>query len=310
VRIEQLKYLLYIAETGSLTKAAEHFYISQQGISYSIKQLEKELDTKIIQYDKTVTFTLAGDLLLAKAREIVDSHNRLQDELTGLRKHTLSEESDFSRAKVKLSTIPIISSTILSEIVAKVKEHSRNTLLTTGEKSRTEILQKFSDSLDNDEIALISLVDAYMTEQFKKRINFKLLYSCNVLVLVSDQCPLAQSAEIGLEEALRYPTILFTNEPVDEKYRDFFNNQSPDIMLQSTNMTICREMIRNNSAIGFTSEFAESFLDTNGLVAVPLKESIKTHYGIICPKEKAPSKESQEVISIIEDIFSSHIKEY
>ena len=43
MRLEQLKCLVDIAQTGSITGTAQRMYATQQAVSKSIKQLEKEL---------------------------------------------------------------------------------------------------------------------------------------------------------------------------------------------------------------------------------------------------------------------------
>ena len=44
----QLKYILTIAETKSLNKAAEQLYVSQPSLTNALKELEKEYGTSII----------------------------------------------------------------------------------------------------------------------------------------------------------------------------------------------------------------------------------------------------------------------
>ena len=59
--INQLSYLITIAETGSLNKAAELLYISQPSLSGAVQELEKELG--IIIFRRTgrgVTLTTDG----------------------------------------------------------------------------------------------------------------------------------------------------------------------------------------------------------------------------------------------------------
>ena len=43
MKLEQLAHAVEIANTGSFSKAAENLYLSQPGLSASIKQLEQEL---------------------------------------------------------------------------------------------------------------------------------------------------------------------------------------------------------------------------------------------------------------------------
>ncbi|MBO5140795.1 MAG: LysR family transcriptional regulator, partial [Peptococcaceae bacterium] len=44
---DQIRLLLDLAQTHSFNQTAERHYTTQQSISYSIKQLEKELQVKI-----------------------------------------------------------------------------------------------------------------------------------------------------------------------------------------------------------------------------------------------------------------------
>ena len=58
MRIEQLRCIVDIAETGSLTATAQRQFITQQAVSKTIKQLEKELDaTLLIRTHAGVSFT-------------------------------------------------------------------------------------------------------------------------------------------------------------------------------------------------------------------------------------------------------------
>ena len=41
--LTHLHYLIVIAKTGSLNKAAEHLYVAQPSLTSAVKELEKEL---------------------------------------------------------------------------------------------------------------------------------------------------------------------------------------------------------------------------------------------------------------------------
>ena len=45
--IQQCKYVLAIAKTGSFSEAAKQLFIAQSSLSISIKSLEQELNIKI-----------------------------------------------------------------------------------------------------------------------------------------------------------------------------------------------------------------------------------------------------------------------
>lgn len=47
MRIEDLQYLIHVADFGSINLAAEACYITQQGLSRIISNLEKELGVQL-----------------------------------------------------------------------------------------------------------------------------------------------------------------------------------------------------------------------------------------------------------------------
>ena len=65
--LQQLKYVVTVAETGTITEAANRLYISQPSLSRSISTLEEELgiklqwfDNKLPEYQVTVSSLLCN----------------------------------------------------------------------------------------------------------------------------------------------------------------------------------------------------------------------------------------------------------
>ena len=62
--LQQLQYLVALAESNSINQAAQNLFVSQSGISKAIKQLEKALNTKLfLRTQKGVRLTTEGKLL-------------------------------------------------------------------------------------------------------------------------------------------------------------------------------------------------------------------------------------------------------
>jgi DNA-binding transcriptional LysR family regulator len=69
----QLKYLLEVADKGSINKAAKSLYISQPSLSNAIKEIENELHIEIFERtNKGILVTVEGAEFLGYARQIVD----------------------------------------------------------------------------------------------------------------------------------------------------------------------------------------------------------------------------------------------
>ena len=74
----QLKYILTIAETKSLNKAAEQLYVSQPSLTNALKELEKEVGITIFfRTGRGVTLTNDGVEFLAYARELYREYEQL-----------------------------------------------------------------------------------------------------------------------------------------------------------------------------------------------------------------------------------------
>ena len=81
MQLQTLRYFLDIAQTHSINQSAKKFFVSQQVMSKSIKNLEIELAVKLLNRTKTgVTLTLAGEVLLNRAQEIIAAYDELCDE--------------------------------------------------------------------------------------------------------------------------------------------------------------------------------------------------------------------------------------
>ena len=67
--LQQLRYAIGIAETGSFNKAAEKLYISQPSLTAAIKDLEDELNILIFNpTSRGVKLTNEGEEFISYAR--------------------------------------------------------------------------------------------------------------------------------------------------------------------------------------------------------------------------------------------------
>ena len=72
MRIEQLKYLIAVAENGSINKAAQSLYVSYQSLLAAINSFEAEIGHKVIVRTAHGTYlTEAGKQIVEESRDIV-----------------------------------------------------------------------------------------------------------------------------------------------------------------------------------------------------------------------------------------------
>lgn len=80
MELRHLRYFVAVAETGSLSRAAEKLFIAQPPLSVQIRQLEDELGVALfMRHPKGVRLTAAGETLLPEARHLLQRAGRLRD---------------------------------------------------------------------------------------------------------------------------------------------------------------------------------------------------------------------------------------
>jgi DNA-binding transcriptional LysR family regulator len=112
MELRHLRYFMTVAETGSLSRAAEKLFIAQPPLSVQIRQLEEELGLPLfVRHPKGVKLTAAGEALVPEARHLLDRAGRLK---------TLVQGAEVSSHLV-LGYVPSASSTVLPALLGRLK---------------------------------------------------------------------------------------------------------------------------------------------------------------------------------------------
>lgn len=117
--LKQLQYFQKVAKTGNYTKAAQLLFISQPALSFSIQELEKELNAPLLKKDgRTVELTKYGEILLGHAERIFGEIESAVDSIDCL------VNSD--RGHITLSYISAMSAVFIPRIVRAFCETPEN----------------------------------------------------------------------------------------------------------------------------------------------------------------------------------------
>ena len=96
--LQQLRYLIEVAQSGSFNAAAHELYVSQSTLSMAIKDLESELGVSIfLRSNRGLTLTAEGTELLGYARQVVEQADLLSERF-------VNKTSNNRRARLAIST--------------------------------------------------------------------------------------------------------------------------------------------------------------------------------------------------------------
>lgn len=142
------KYKVFyaVAECQSFSKATEYLHISQPAISYAIKELESQLNTKLfIRNNKSVILSDDGEKLLYYVKNAFDNIN--------MGETIIKEKEDDLTGIIRIGIYSHISLVMLPKIMKKFNEIHPNAKFYIYSTSNVEMIEK----LHNRELDFVVL---------------------------------------------------------------------------------------------------------------------------------------------------------
>lgn len=200
--LQQIKYALTIADTGSMNRAAELLYISQPTLSGAVKELEREIGIAIfLRTSKGVTATAEGAEFLSYARQVYQQYDLLTQKYSahGSFKRKFGVSSQHYSFAVKAFVETVKKYGTLNFDFAMRETRTMDVITDVGSlKSEVGIL--YLDSFNRKVIEKL-LADNELT--------FTPLINCRAYVYMWKGHPLAGESSVSLEQLRDYPCMSF-----------------------------------------------------------------------------------------------------
>lgn len=200
--LQQIKYALTIADSGSMNRAAELLYISQPTLSGSVKELEREIGIAIfLRTSKGVTATAEGAEFLSYARQVYQQYDLLTQKYSahGSFKRKFGVSSQHYSFAVKAFVETVKKYGTLNFDFAMRETRTMDVITDVGSlKSEVGIL--YLDSFNRKVIEKL-LADNELT--------FTPLINCRAYVYMWKGHPLAGESSVSLEQLRDYPCMSF-----------------------------------------------------------------------------------------------------
>lgn len=111
MELQQLRYVVAVAEERSFTRAAERCFVVQSALSHQIKALERELGIQLFaRTSRRVELTPAGDVFVARARESLCAAERAITDA--------AEANGNIRGALSIGVIPTVTALDVPQVLA------------------------------------------------------------------------------------------------------------------------------------------------------------------------------------------------
>lgn len=240
----KLYTLLAVVETKSYTRAAEQLSLTQPAVTQHIKQLEKELDTKIFnRIGNEIKPTNAGNIIIRYARRNIALYNRMEQSL-------LDEQRQIQRLTVGITHTA--ESNAVAEVLGKYSAENPGTSITII----TDSISNLYDRLKNYELDL-AVVEGTVQDA---NIHSLLLDTDSLVLVISNNHPLAKKSMVTINELRKEPLIL--RRP-SSGTRNLFtahlesHNMSLDdfnVILEVDNIATIKDLIRRDIGISILAK--------------------------------------------------------
>ncbi len=160
----ELKYMIAVAESESITAAAKKLYISQPSLSYVISKVEEDLGVKIFDRKTTpVTLTYAGKRYIEAAKEILTINDNLRKELNDI----VNEES----GEIDLGIPTERAGYMLPKVLDKFRKSFPKVNLRLREARSSQIIHDLEDG--NIDIAILPGEPDDLPERFDTELIYR-----------------------------------------------------------------------------------------------------------------------------------------
>ena len=271
-----LRYAVVISQSISIREAAKKLYISQPGLSASIKELEEELGFLLFdRNNRGIHITTEGAEFLGYAKQVLGQFELLENRYT-------AKETQRSLFSVSMQHYVFAVHAFIETVKQFPTVHYD---FAVYETKTDEVLKDVRDS--KSEIGIISYSksnEKILRKIFQEyQLVFHPLMRREAYIYLWKGHPLAEKTELSLDELSAYPCISFeqgnqSDFHLQEEALGFYNYERT---IKTNDRATSMEILAGLNGYAVGTGIASSSVLSNELVSIKLKEEDPLTIGYI-----------------------------
>lgn len=288
--IKELEEFRIICQRGSLARASKELFMSPQGLSRVLKNLENELECTLLdRVASGIELTESGQKLYDYANNVLGEYDKLKKEIDIIR---ANEEGT-----VELLVAYDILRYLTPDCILEFQKRYPKVVFSYIEYPDRIVERMLLDKEGNVALSIGPFAgDCFDVKSLKK---------CSLGLLVYEGHPLAEKKEVSIQN-LEGESLYLENSSF--KLNEFIQSRcwnhgfEPDIVFETNGFDLCYKMCRLKRGISVTIDFVHEDMNTDGLVMIPFEEEdMIWEIGLLTLKDRAREPSVEKFYKYIEN---------
>jgi DNA-binding transcriptional LysR family regulator len=304
--LQQMRYLIAISNTGSLSKASETLYVSQPSLSGAVKEMEKELGMTILNRSgKGVTLTPDGAELVAQVRQVLLQYDNMMERYTApnSRKKKFGVSAQHYSFAVK-AFVEMVHHYGTSQYEFAMRETKTREVIQDVATLRSEIGILYMSDFNRSVLAKLLRAND---------LSFHPLCQCRAYVYLWRGHPLAACKAITFDQLADYPCLSFEQGDNSSFYftEEILTTKEYPRTIHTNDRATNLNLLIALNAYTLCSGIVCEELNGSDYVAVPFKDDDENHnsvmeIGYLSKKNMTLSDIGQRYVAEIQAYLKNH----
>ncbi|WP_079524312.1 LysR family transcriptional regulator [Solibacillus isronensis] len=300
--LQQLKYVIEVARSQSINKAAQRLFISQPSLSNALKELEEELGITIfLRSNKGIIITSEGSEFLGYARQVVEQAELLESRYT----NTTSPQKFFGVSTQHYAFA-------VSAFVRLLKDYDIEKYEFSLRETKTyEIIEDVKNLRSEIGILYVNEFNKKVISKFlgEGNLQFHELFTAKPHIFISSANPLSKKEYVTLSDLDPYPYLSYEQGDYNSFY---FSEEILSTLSRPKNIKVTDRATLFNLLIGLngytiSTGVISHKLNSKDIIAVPLKVDEQIHVGYITHQNVTNSTMANTYIQYLKESVEQEI---
>ena len=295
--LQQLRYVIEVAKTGSMNVAAKQLFVSQPSLSMAIRELENDVHISIFERTtKGVVITAEGEEFLGYARQIINQVELLEDKYieAGQIKKKFGVSAQHYSFAVK-AFVEMVKGFDMDKYEFAIREARTHDVIHDVVTGKSEIGILYTNDFN----------EKVLNKIFKdNQLEFVHLFTCEGYAYLWKNHPLAGKKVIALEELQEYPCLSFEQGDNNSFYfaEEILSTYDFKKTIKSNDRATNLNLMVGLNAFTLCSGIICEELNGSDYIAVKLAKEVTMDIGYI--------KRAHMNMSEIGELYIDEIKKY